>query len=291
MLCILFINDLPGVVSSSCKLFADDTKIYGSSDNYQNIQDDIHSLFQWSMMWQLAFNISKCKTLHIGKSNPCHTYFVDTSKSESMAVCECEKDVGVVFDRFLNFDLHIDSCVNRATRMLGVILRSFVNLDGLLFIFLYKSLIRSILEYGNCIWSPMYKRQSISIENVQRRATRLIRVISDFSYEDRLLYLDLPSLKYRRIRGDLIQLYRLVHNIDNLEPTNFFTYSNVTFTRGDKFKIYMSRCTTSVRHNSFIQRTLKTWNGLNFNSKNAKSLDIFKKLIDMELVDFKYMYD
>lgn len=79
------------------------------------VKEDIankYSLSEWSMMWQLAFDISKCKTLYVGKHNPCSTYFVDTSRSRSIAVCESEKDVVVVFDCFSIFDLHIENCVN-----------------------------------------------------------------------------------------------------------------------------------------------------------------------------------
>ena len=162
--------------------------------------------------------------------------------------------------------------------------RSFIYLDAFLFVFLYKALIRSILEYGNCIWSPLFKRQSILIENVQRRATRLIKEISDLPYDERLKYLDLPSLKCRRLRGDLIQLYKLVHDVDNVDSCKFFTFSKTTFTRGDKYKIYMTRCATALRQNSFINRTLKTWNSLHFESKDADSLNNFKISVDRELV-------
>ena len=103
--------------------------------------------------------------------------------------------------------------------------------------------------------------------------------------------MDLPSLKYRRIRGDLIQLYRLVHNLDNLDAKQFFTYSNITFTRGDRFKIYMTRCITGIRKNSFMQRTTQTWNSLKFETKNAGSLDRFKMLIDKELTVLRFTYD
>ena len=110
-----------------------------------------------------------------------------------------EKDLGVIFDENLNFDVHINDCTARASRMLGIIYRSFVYLNRYMFLSLYKSLVRPILEYGNVIWSPIYTRQSICIENVQRRATKMLREICSLSYDDRLRYLNLPSLKYRRI--------------------------------------------------------------------------------------------
>ena len=104
-------------------------------------------------------------------------------------------------------------------------------------------------------------------------------------------YLNLPSLKYRRIRGDLIQLYKIVHNKDDLDYSHFFTYSNVTFTRGDRYKIYIRRCRTLVRQNSFIYRIVRIWNGLKFECKNAGTINGFKNFVDIELIAMKYCYD
>ena len=108
-----------------------------------------------------------------------------------------------------------------------------------MFIALYKTIVRPILEYANCIWSPLFKRQSVSLEKVQRRATKILDLdFQESSYEERLNFLRLPSLKYRRLRGDLIQLYKIVHGIDNIDYKSFFSYSHVNFTRGDSYKIF-----------------------------------------------------
>ena len=69
------------------------------------------------------------------------------------------------------------------------------------------------------------KRQSVTIERVQRRATRLISTLTDLSYTERLKELDLPTLKYRRFRCDLIQVYNIINQIDDL---NFDTSSTPT---------------------------------------------------------------
>ena len=129
------------------------------------------------------------------------------------------------------------------------------------------------------------------IENVQRRATRLLPILCDMSYDHRLKYLKLPSLKYRRKRGDLIQLYKLVHHLDNIDYHKFFDFSHMIYTRGDKFKIYTRGCSTRIRQNSFIFRTVKTWNSLKFETKNSTSLTRFKIAIDKELHDLKSVFD
>ena len=68
------------------------------------------------------------------------------------------------------------------------------------------------------IWGPTSKGDSDLIENVQRRATRLIPELKDLPYEDRLRHLNLPSMKFRRQRGDLIQTYKILNGIDRLDP-------------------------------------------------------------------------
>ena len=159
------------------------------------------------------------------------------------------------------------------------------------FVSLYKTIVRSVLEYANCIWSPLLKRQSIDVENVQRRATKLLPITQNMSYLERLKFLKLPTLKYRRIRGDLIQLYKIINEIDNIDYRMFFNVSHVNFTRGDKYKIYITGNSTCVRKNSFISRTVKNWNNLTFNAKSSKSINAFKTAIDRELHNMKFDYD
>jgi hypothetical protein len=81
--------------------------------------------------------------------------------------CDEEKDLGVIFDKNLKFDKQVESSVQKANKMLGIIKRSFTYLDEDMFLRLYKSLIRPHLEYGNVIWNPYLKRQSARIESVQ----------------------------------------------------------------------------------------------------------------------------
>ena len=71
---------------------------------------------------------------------------------------------------------------------------------------LYKSLVRSHLEYANSVWYPKRSTDLDKLERVQKRATtcKLIPELSNKPYKDRLMALNLPTLKYRRYRGDMI---------------------------------------------------------------------------------------
>ena len=76
---------------------------------------------------------------------------------------------------------------------------------------MYKSIVRSHLEYCHSVWNP-YKLGLISeLEKVQKRATKLVIKCKNMTYENRLRYLNLPTLKYRRIRGDMIEVYKILN--------------------------------------------------------------------------------
>ena len=99
-------------------------------------------------------------------------------------------------DPELKFDQYEELMANKANKMLGLIRRSFTFLDGPTVKKLYSSLVKPILEYGNAIWAPTLKRDQRILENVQRRATKLIPKLKCQEYCDRLKALKLPSLYY-----------------------------------------------------------------------------------------------
>ena len=100
-----------------------------------------------------------------------------------------------------------------------------------MFITLYKTLVRSMIEYSNSVWGPYYILDQQNIEKIQRRATRSLNGLQDMSYADRLQTLCLPSLKYRRLRGDMILVYRLINNNLGIDFNDFFTTPTLTSTR------------------------------------------------------------
>ena len=101
-----------------------------------------------------------------------------------------------------------------------------------MFTTLYKSLVRPHLEYGSNVWSVVLKKDAIQLENVQRRATRLLPHIRHLSYSDRLKHLGIPTLQYRRQRADIIEVYKIMNDIDKADKAKLFPISAVTTTRG-----------------------------------------------------------
>ena len=292
VLFVIYINDLPEIIKSSCKIFADDTKLYSSPKDKDILQADLLSLLKWSDKWQLKFNISKCGILHIGTNNPKFDYYMDNDMSIKLKEVSSEKDVGVTFSDNLKFDIHINNIVNKANQMVGIIKRSFTYLDKDMFLLLYKALVRPHLEYANVIWHPTFKRQSIMIEKVQRRATKILKEIANLEYKDRLISLKLPSLKYRRTRGDLIETYKILHTVNNVNPDNFFKLMpQSSTTRNSTFKIYKEYAKSTPRCNFLSNRIINLWNSLSVQTKLAPDLVALKRNIDLELQDILYEHD
>lgn len=290
----IFINDLPDNLNSKCKIFADDTKIYNTPENNVIMQNDINELCEWTEKWNLYFNASKCKVLHIGKTNPKYKYIIKNKENEiEITNVYEEKDLGVTFDTDFLFDQHIANIINKANQRIGIIKRTFHCLDKDIFLQLYKSLVRPILEYGNIIWFPRLKRQSADIERVQRRATKLIYSIKDLSYENRLRYLNLPSLKARRFRGDLIQTYKIFNGVDDIEAGCFFEFPVTNITRNSTDKIQKKHFNTNIRKYAYSYRIVDAWNSLTINTKRAPNINTFKNLIDSNKMykTIKYEFD
>ena len=189
--------------------------------------------------------------LHYGFNNPNKSYDLSENNQDTeITFAENEKDLGVTFDTDLKFRQHINNCINKANSVVGIIKRSFLSLKKKPFIKLYKSTVRSILEYGNIIWSPRFNQDIQALERVQRRATKIVYNIKDLSYQERLKRLDLPSLVYRRLRGDLIECYKLFHNQNDIDSKIFFKIAHNN-TRGHPFKVQKQQCRLDVRKNFF----------------------------------------
>ena len=195
--------------------FADDAKIFGDVFKLEvNLQSDIDKLHDWSVTWQLPLNIEKCKCLHIGRRNPGISYNINSFDLENVTN---QKDLGIIVDGELKFHLQIDAAVKKANRILGIISKTIHTKSETTIPLLYTSLVRPHLEYANVVWGPKYKLDQQKVERVQRRATKLIENIKNLSHQERLRYLDMPSLLHRRLRGDMIETYKIVTSIWGVE--------------------------------------------------------------------------
>ena len=183
-----------------------------STTSYNGLQDDINRLIEWSKKWELKFNTSKCKVMHFGNdiSNSYTMLDSNNQKRKKLEFITEEKDLGATIDRKLNFSSDIATQVKKANKMIGLIRRSYTYLDITSFRYLFNSLVRPHLEYRISIWYPLLKKDGELVENVLRRATKLIPGLYDKPYKERLAAIKVPSMRYRRMRSDMILVYKIL---------------------------------------------------------------------------------
>ena len=76
--------------------------------------------------------------------------------------------------------------------------------------FLLLSMVRSLLDYCVPVWVP-YKKGDIEVlEKVQKKATKIIPEIRHLPYVERLKACKLPTLRFRQVRGDMIEMYKIL---------------------------------------------------------------------------------
>ena len=280
ILFVIFINDMPDEVKESvCKLFADNCKLYRnvSSSGQNDLQKELLNLENWSTTWQLPFNATKCKVLHFGTHNANYSYRLNNHTLDST---KTEKDLGVIIDNELKYHVHAASATKKANQVLSIMKKSYYTRDAKTMPTLYKSMVRPHLEYGNAIWGPFYKKDIDMVESVQKRATKLIDTLKDKPYEDRLIVLDLPSMTYRRKRGDMILMYKLINGLVRLDFNIFFTPMRMSHTRGHSKRVFKKHATKWPKIDSFSHRVTNRWNSLSDHVINAPSTNIFKKRLD-----------
>ena len=145
--------------------------------------------------------------------SPVSDYFIETKSGNCKLInLNSTKDLGVIIDDKFTFNEHISEKIKKTNCMLGLIKRNFKYLDENTLILLYKSLVRSQLEYASSVWFPYRKGLINKIKSIQRRATKLIPNLKNVTYIERLKHLKLPTLVYRRFRGDMIETFKILTN-------------------------------------------------------------------------------
>ena len=147
------------------------------------------------------------------------------------------------------------------------------------------------MEYANAAWHPFKKKDIKIIENVQRRATKQIPGMRDLSYKDRLMTIQMPTLLYRRLRGDMIETFKIIHQLYDPNVTrNFLPMSEQPYTRGHSQKIKHQYSRLIIRKESFSPRVASLWNELPEEVVNAPGIKAFERRLDKawEKKEFKY---
>ena len=144
-------------------------------------------------------------------------------------------------------------------------------------------MVRSHFDYAMIIWNPHAVKYIESIEGVQRRATKMVHELKKLSYPERLKCLRLPTMAYRRARGDIIEVYKIIKEIYDSKTTgNILKYRDKIrlSLRGHNHILEHKRLYNPTRVNFFANRVVNNWNSLPECIVEAGLLNIFKNSLD-----------
>lgn len=286
LLFLAYINDLPEVVQSNVKLFADDCLVYrticSTSDTVQ-LQQDLSALEKWERDWQMAFHPQKCTTIHISrKRHPIKASY--HLHGHTLEEVPSGKYLGVTISEDLSWREHINATSAKATRSVGFLRRNLRNCPKSIRSQAFTTLVRPVLEYASVVWDP-YQQQLISrLENVQRQAARF--ATGDYTTRDpgsmssMLHQLGWEPLEHRRARNRTIMLYKILHHIVEV-PVLHLLHTNTSRTRGSTANnIRQISTRIDVYKYSFLPATIVAWNNIPATIRNSPSVDTFRHAIN-----------
>ena len=291
LLFILFINDLEQVVTSSrVSFFADDTRVskrIGCMNDCYLLQEDLYKILDWSLRNNMKLHEQKFELLnHLHSKNsalselPFHDETLSYLLSSEVALYPTDKvrDLGVMVSSDLTWSGQIGSMVSNARSKLSWVFSVFRTRDRAVLITLYKSLVRSLLEYCCPLWNPGKVTEIQLIEGVQRTFTSRVSGLENLNYWERLSKLKLMSLQRRRERYIILMMWKILHNV---VPNSCDIQFKTTSRHGAVAVIPPLSRASSIHNQSLYDRSFtvmgpKLWNKVPQTVKAAESFISFK---------------
>ncbi|CAI2725549.1 unnamed protein product [Schistosoma spindalis] len=286
LLFLMYINDICNTITfGKPYLYADDLKIVYSykpetlNESVPLIQNDLNNLTIWSEKWQLPFNLNKCGIMQFGK----HPYELQLDLNKSrVQTLKSVHDLGINYTRSLNFEEHASSIISKCRRQIGFIMRNFFTTEAKLT--LYKICVRPSLEYCSFIFSNMNTTDKIRVEDVQKRFTRqLLGSNSNADYTDRCKHLYLEPLWHRRVKNNLIFLYKAIYGLSFLTSCPTMIHDPAYRLRNNAYKLHTAKHQKQVRCKFSTVRYSLLWNRLPLPIRNCDTFTRFKRLITLFL--------
>jgi hypothetical protein len=282
-----YVNDLPSLLSNVNKLYADDLKIIAkveSKEDVLDLQSDLNIVSEWCQTWLMDPNTKKCGVMNIGKNNEVgsirsYTLLNMDGVPEPIRHTREERDLGIIMTPDFKFGAQAAHAVSKANRVFGLLKRTFLSRDVELWTSLYRTYVRPHLEFAVSAWNPYLRRDVAILEKVQRRVTRLPTALRSVQYDERLERMGLTTLESRRVRGDLIELFKIIRGEDDISWYNEPVWSVPRETKRCQLRReIVSSCLQ--RHNFFTNRTANAWNALPNEIVESESVDVFKSKLD-----------
>lgn len=291
LLFLIYINDITDNIKSNIKLFADDTSLFVTIDQDEEVKtkelnEDLCTIDKWAKRWLVTFNPSKTKSMYITlkqeKQHPPLLFDGHTLDSTNN-----HKHLGLTFNSTLTWKEHIENITTSANKKLALLNGLKHLLDRQTLLTMYLSFIRPKLEYANTIWINCTESESDQIESIQRRAARIItggiiRTPSNLLYNE----IALEPLKARRERNALLLLHKINHNncpdyLSELKPQT--TQERTQRTLRSNNKLVQPNCRITKYQKSFLPMAIKLWNNLPTNTSSIENYKSFKIVLESNI--------
>ena len=118
-------------------------------------------------------------------------------------------------------------------------------------------IVRPHLEYCIQAWRPYRKKDIDKLERIQRKVTKMIPELRNLSHESRLLECGLTTLDTRILRGDQIEVFKIMNGYEDTDRNMFFNLKEGSSARGHKATLVKEQCMLAMRKYSFSQRVNK----------------------------------
>ncbi|CAH8605723.1 unnamed protein product [Dicrocoelium dendriticum] len=282
---LAFIDDVTPQVESSLLLYADDAKLWRTinlPDDAHALQTDLDRLNQWSIENNLPFNASKCRVLSTRPSAFSPVYYLGAS---ILQISSAERDLGIITQTSLSVSASCRKAAAAANRMVGLLKRAFGQIDPSNFRLLLNAFLRPHLEFAIQAWSPWLLKDQRILEAPQRRATKLVRGLKHLDYPQRLQCLGLYSLKYRRLRGDLILVFMILSNPGHPCRHLLTLHQSGSHLRGHPLRLTHQHSRLNCRRHYFALRICRPWNALPADLVLAPTVADFKTRLDCHLAE------
>ena len=267
LLFMLYIDDIAQVkmCDGSILLYADDICLYRpilSCSDVTTFQKDIDILTSKISNLGLDLSIGKCKFMLLSRKKS-STHVTLSISDLQLEQVSSYTYLGFLVTSNLSWSPHIQRLCTRARRQLGIIYRQFykANANTATLKVLYISRVRSILEYGACVWDPHLQKDIDSLEGVQRLASKICTRDWSSPYIHHLSVLNLDTLSLRRTVSKLCFLYKMVNNLVAV-PFPLHTLDHGYGTRSHDLCLRYHYAHSNSFLNSFTNSSVRLWNNL-----------------------------
>ena len=264
MLFLIYINDLPIQLESSCAIFADDTTVHAASSDSKlscaRISADLDVASEWADSWGMPFSAETSEHLHIGKATGQRV----TMRGVPIAQVKHHHHPGVVMNNKLTWTEHIKDLHGTCSRMIGVFPPMRRRLQGTTVKAIFIGAIRLRMEYASQVWSgrPTQSLQRLQDSFCKRHGSRLPPLQTRFDYHSLVLLY--------KMRSSLAPPYLQVMHTSS--PANFDNYGIFI----PKVRVPSSCHQKTWTLSSFAPRSIVLWNTLPKEIQESKTLTKFK---------------